>query len=149
MDAVLRALIMYAFLMLLFRVSGRRTFSEITSFDFILLLIIGDATQQALLGDDFSLTNAMLVIITLVIVDVLLSLAKRRAPRVDRLLEGLPMILVDHGRPLDDLMYKARVDREEVMHAARIYHGLERMDQIKYAVLERSGGITIVPADSG
>lgn len=73
MDSVLRAAAMYVALMILFKIAGRRSLAELTTFDFVLLMIIGEATQQALLGDDFSLTNSIVVIVTLIAVDVGLS----------------------------------------------------------------------------
>jgi uncharacterized membrane protein YcaP (DUF421 family) len=79
MDSVLRAAAIYLVLLVLFRVAGRRTLSEMTSFDFVLLLVIGEATQQALLGEDFSLINAVLVIITLIMLDVLISWVTQRS----------------------------------------------------------------------
>jgi uncharacterized membrane protein YcaP (DUF421 family) len=145
MDSVLRATVIYVVLLLVFRIAGRRTLSEMTSFDFVLLLIIGEATQQALLGEDFSLTNAFLVIVTLLAIDIAISLWKQHSETANRIIEGVPTILVDHGRPLKALMDKARVREEEVLEAARRLQGLERMDQIKYAVLEVSGGISIIP----
>jgi uncharacterized membrane protein YcaP (DUF421 family) len=145
MDAVLRATAIYFFLLLIFRLSGKRSIAQITTFDLILLLIISEATQQALLGQDFSLTNAFLVIVTLVGIDIGLSLLKQRSPRFEKILEDEPLIIVEEGRPLLDRMKKARVDEEDVLIAARILQGLERMDQIKYAVLERNGGISIIP----
>ena len=145
MESVLRAVAIYVVLLIVFRIAGRRTLSEMTSFDFVLLLIIGEATQQALLGEDFSLTNAFLVIITLLALDVAISLWKQRSEAANRIIEGVPTILVDHGRPLKALMDKARVREEEILEAARRLQGLERMDQIKYAVLEVSGGISIIP----
>ena len=147
MDAVLRAGAIYIFLLLLFRISGRRTLSEITTFDFILLLIIGEATQQGLLGDDFSVTNALLIIATLIVMDIVLSLFKEHVPIAGKLLDGMPMVLVENGQPLRDRMKKARVDEYDIMEEARRAQGLERMDQIKYAVLEVSGAISIVPKD--
>ena len=145
MDAVLRASAIYFFLLLIFRLSGKRSIAQITTFDLILLLIISEATQQALLGQDFSLTNAFLVIVTLVGIDIGLSLLKQRSPRIEKILEDEPLIIVDEGRPLLARMKKVRVDEEDVLIAARILQGLERMDQIKYAVLERNGGISIIP----
>jgi uncharacterized membrane protein YcaP (DUF421 family) len=145
MDAVLRASAIYFFLLLIFRLSGKRSIAQITTFDLILLLIISEATQQALLGQDFSLTNAFLVIVTLVGIDIGLSLLKQRSPTIEKLLEDEPLIIVEEGRPLLDRMKKVRVDEEDVLIAARILQGLERMDQIKYAVLERNGGISIIP----
>ena len=148
MDAVLRAFAIYLFLVVVFRISGKRTLAEVTTFDFVLLLIISEATQQALLGDDFSVTMAFLVIITLVGLDIFFSLVQRRFTPVARLMSGLPLVLVDNGKLLDERMKKVRVDKAEILHSARQSHGLEHMDQVKYAVLETSGGISIVPRES-
>ena len=147
MDAVLRATALYLLLLIVFRVSGRRMLAELTTFDFVLLLIIGEATQQALLGGDFSFINAMLVIVTLVTLEIVLSLLKGWAPFLGKLLDGTPMIVVDHGRPLRERMHKARIDEEDILEAARRLQGIERLDQIKYAVLEVSGGISVIPND--
>lgn len=116
-----------------------------TNFDLLLLLLTGEATQQGLLGNDYSLTNAFLVILTLIGLDVSLSLWKQRSPQLEKLVDGVPMVIVEDGRPLKDRMDKARVDESDILTAARVLQGLERMDQIKYAVLERSGGISIIP----
>lgn len=145
MDAIARGVVMYFFLLVLFRIAGRRTLGQMTNFDLVLLLIISEATQNAMLGNDFSVTNGILVILTLVGIDIGLSLLKQHFPRVERHLEGLPLVLVDRGRPLKDLMYKARVDEQDILSSAREKHGLERMEQIKYAVLEAHGGISIIP----
>jgi uncharacterized membrane protein YcaP (DUF421 family) len=148
-DSVLRAAAVYLFLLVLFRIAGRRTLAELTNFDFVLLLIISEATQAAMIGEDYSLTGGFLVILTLVGLDVGLSLGKQRMPRLDRWLEGTPTVIVADGRPRKDLMDRARVDEEDVLEAARSQLGLERMDQIKYAVLERNGGISIIPRRDG
>ena len=146
MDAVVRALIVYAVVLVIFRVSGKRSLSQITTFDFVLLLIIGESVQQGLIGDDFSLTKAILLMITLLGVDIGISLLKQRSPAIGKLVDGVPLIIVENGKPIKEYMDKARVDVDDVLTAARETHGLERMDQIKYAVLERSGGISIIPA---
>ena len=145
MDSVLRGAAIYLFLLVLFRVAGKRTLSEATTFDFVLLLIIGEATQQALLGEDFSLTNAFLVILTLIGIDIAMSLWEQRWPRLGKWLEGVPLVIVEHGEPLRERMQRVRVSEEEILAAARERQGLARMDQIQYAVLERSGGISIIP----
>src|SRR5690606_8919011 len=126
MDAVLRGVIVYAFLLLFFRFIGKRSLSQITTFDFVLLLIIGEATQQALLGDDFSIVNALLVIVTLMIIDIGLSLVKQRSSKVEKLIDGVPTILVENGQPIDEHMQKARIDREDILESARELQGLER-----------------------
>ena len=147
MDAVLRSVTIYVVLLILFRIAGRRTLSELTTFDFVLVLIIGEATQQALLGEDFSLINAVLVIDTLLFLDIVMALAKARWKTFDKIVDGVPTIIVENGRPLRDRIRKARVDEGDVMEAARRLQGIERMDQIRYAVLEVSGGITVIPRE--
>lgn len=144
MDTVLRALAMYAFLLVIFRVGGKRSLAQITAFDFVLLLIISETTQQALTGQDYSVTNAFLLVLTLVTVDIVLSLVKRHSPRVDRLVEGRPLVLVNEGKPIAERMAMERVDEEDILSAARTHHGLESLSQIRYAVLERNGGIAII-----
>src|SRR3954452_25439669 len=109
MDSVLRGTIGYLFLLVIFRVAGRRTLSRATTFDLVLVLVIGGAARTALLGHDNSMTNACLVIITLVGLDVGLSLAKRHWPRFDRLVEGMPLVIVADGHPLRDRMRWARI----------------------------------------
>ena len=145
MDSVLRAASVYLILLIIMRVAGKRTLAQVTAFDFILLLIIGEATQQALLGEDFSVINAAVVIGTLVLLDIALSVLKQRSTKLDRIIDDSPVVIVDNGKLLRDRMDRARIDEQEILVAARELHGLERLEQIKYAVLERSGGISIVP----
>ena len=145
MESVLRATAIYAFLLLIFRVTGKRSMAQITAFDFVLLLIIGEATQQALLGNDFSIINAFVVIGTLMFLELGLSLVKGWVPKLDPLLDSTPLVIVEDGKVLHDRIKNERVDLNDILAAARERHGLERLDQIKFAVLERSGGISIIP----
>ena len=145
MDSVFRAAAVYLILLVILRIAGKRTLAQITVFDFILVLIISEATQQALLGDDFSITAAAVVIATLVLLDIALSVLKQRSERLDEIIDDIPVVIVDNGKLLLDRMNRARIDEQDILVAARELHGLERLDQIKYAVLERSGGISIVP----
>lgn len=146
MELILRGVAVYLFLLVLFRILGKRSLSETTTFDFVLLLIVGEATQQALLGNDFSVTNALVLITVLMGVDIVFVKLKGRYKKLDRLLEGTPLILVDHGKPLTLHMKESHVDTEDILEAARLSHGLERLEQIKYAVLERDGQISIIPS---
>lgn len=145
MESVLRAATVYVALMIIMRLAGKRSLAQITTFDFVLLLIISEATQNAMIGQDFSMTNAIIVIVTLVTLDVGLSLLKRRSKMMDKLIDDVPLIIVENGVLLKERMHKARVDEADILGAARHLQGLERMDQIRYAVLETSGGISIVP----
>ena len=149
MDTIIRTLAVYGFLLLIFRLAGKRAMADTDTFDFVILLIISEATQQALLDDDNSMTNGFLVVITLVGLDILLSLIKQRWTAVEKALDGTPMIILEDGRPLAERMEKARVDTSDILTAARERLGLERLEQIKYAVLERGGGISIIPSERG
>jgi uncharacterized membrane protein YcaP (DUF421 family) len=147
MDAVLRAVVLYLILLVVFRVAGKRSLAQVTTFDFVLLLVISEATQNALLGSDYSITYALISIVTLVTVDMGLSLAQDRWPRIGPWLDDVPVLLVEHGRPIERAMKRSRISEAEVLQAARLSQGLERLAQVKYAVLEQTGEISIIPAE--
>jgi uncharacterized membrane protein YcaP (DUF421 family) len=145
MDVIIRSIIIYVMLWALLRLAGRRTLGELNSFDLVLLLVIGGATQRALLGQDYSVTTAMLVIATLILVDVALSLLMRTFPALTRIVNGAPMIVVEHGKPLTGRLDRARISADDVLVAARQTHGLERLEDIKFAILEANGKISVIP----
>ena len=126
METVLRAEAIDLVLMVVFKIAGRRTLLQMTSFDLILLLIISEATQQALLGDDFSVTGAALTIITLVTIDIVLGKLKSRFPVVEQAIDGGPVILVENGNLLTERMKMTGIDPDDVLEAARSGPGLER-----------------------
>ena len=145
MQSVFRAAAIYFILLLVFRVSGNRAIGQITTFDFVLLLIISEAIQQAMITTDYSLTNAFLLVVTLVGLDIMMSLWKQRSEKVARVLDGLPILVIEDGKLHHDRMQKERVDEGDILQVARDKHGLERLEQIKHAVVEASGGISVVP----
>jgi uncharacterized membrane protein YcaP (DUF421 family) len=147
MDAILRIIAMYGFLVVVFRIAGNRALSEATTFDLLMLLIISETTQQAMVDDDHSMTHSFLLVLTLVGVDRVLAYLKQRSPAAERILEGVPLVLMQDGELLKDRMDKVQVDEGDIIEAARELRGLERLEQIKYAVLERSGTITIIPKE--
>jgi uncharacterized membrane protein YcaP (DUF421 family) len=149
MDTVLRAVSVYALLLIIFRIAGKRSLAQITTFDLILTLIISEAIQQALVDNDNSMTNAFILVITLVGVDIGLSLLKQRSSAVDKVLEGMPVIILEGDQVHRERMSLERIDEADILNAAREAHGLERLDQIKYAIVEANGHITIVPRPIG
>lgn len=144
-SVVFRGLIVYFLLFIILRMAGKRTLGEMTAFDLVLLLIIGEAVQNALLDDDHSITGSMLVIITLVFTDIVVSLGTNKYRNFDNLINGIPLIILENGKPLQDRMQKARLQEDDIMEAARKTQGLESLDQIKFAVLEKDGSISIIP----
>lgn len=147
MEAVIRAATLYFILMIIFRLTGKRTMSQATTFDMVVLLVISEAVQNFLVDQDHSFTHMLLVVMTLLGLDVVLSLIKQKSPTFEKWMDGVPVVLVEDGKLLEDRMQKSRVDTSDILEAARQTQGLERMDQIKYAILERTGGISIVPKE--
>lgn len=134
--------------MIVFRLSGKRSLAQTTPFEFILLLIISEVTQQALVGEDYSLTTSIILITTLVGTDLFFSFIKQKWRGFEKVTEGSPLIIVADGKLLENRARKSRVSEEDVLEAARSLHGLERLEQIKYAVLELDGSISIIPNES-
>lgn len=145
MNPVIRGIIVYVFLLLILRIMGKRSLSKTTTFDLIVLLIISEVTQQAMIGRDESLTGAAILITTLMGMDLLFTLLKKPFKLFEKAVEGTPLIIVDRGKPLKQRMGKTKVDESDVLQAARSKWGLEKMEQVKYAVLEKDGTISIIP----
>jgi uncharacterized membrane protein YcaP (DUF421 family) len=129
----------------MFRFAGKRTLAQTSSFELGLLLIISETVQEALIDDDHSMTNGFLLILTLVGTTILLSWIKQHFPKADKWLEEEPLIILENGKPHKERMDKVRVDEREILMAARKLHGIMNLDEIKYAILESNGEISIVP----
>ena len=145
MESILRAAIVYIVLLVLFRIAGKRSLAEVTAFDLVLLLIISEATQQAMIDNDNSMTNALLLVVTLIGMNILFSVLARRWEGFGKLVEDVPLVIVQDGKLVQDRMRRERVSENEVMEAARELQGVERLEQVRYAILERNGHITIIP----
>jgi uncharacterized membrane protein YcaP (DUF421 family) len=136
---------MYFFLLFVFSMAGKRSMAEMDTFDMVTLLIISEATQNALVGQNYSMSYSLLVIITLVACTVFMAWLKARKPRMEQVLQGGPVILVENGRFFRDRMKAAFVDEQDILSTARREQAIERLDQIKFAILETSGQISIIP----
>jgi uncharacterized membrane protein YcaP (DUF421 family) len=147
MEIVLRAAAMYLILLLIFRLSGKRTLSEADTFDFLMLLIISETTQQAMIRQDSSFTNALILVVTLVFLTIVLSHLKQWSPRISSAIDDEPIVVLAHGKLFDKRCDKLRVDEADIIEAARENLGLERLEQIKFAVVERNGSISIIAED--
>jgi uncharacterized membrane protein YcaP (DUF421 family) len=145
MEIVVRAVAVYVVVWLFFRIAGKRTLNQMTMFDFVVLLIISEATQQAIVGKDYSLTGSALAVATFLGLDVGLSLIKRRFPAVEKVIDSVPVVLIEKGHLHHDRLKKERVDEEDILTHARQAHGISLLEDIDYAVLETSGQVTIIP----
>ncbi len=147
MDAVLHGMAIYIVLLLLFRLAGKRALADASISDLLLLLILGESLQQALVGrENYSVAVAavaIVVLLGLIRFSDYLAARTRREEKPDR--DGAPIVLVQDGEPLADQMTKARVTEQQILSQARRSLGLERMEQIQYAVLDMTGNISILP----
>ena len=144
MDIVVRAVVMFLFVWLVTRAVGRRELSTLEPFDLILLIVIGDLIQQGVTQNDFSVTGAMLAVGTVGAMTVLFSWLAFRFPRVQPVLEGDPVILVERGKPIERNLRTNRITREELASQARLQQ-IAHLDDIDWAVLETSGNISFIP----
>jgi uncharacterized membrane protein YcaP (DUF421 family) len=143
MDIVLRAIVVFVFILVLTRVIGRRELGSLAPIDLVLLIILGDALQQGLTQDDYSLTGALLVVGTLAVLQVFTSWVAFRVPVARRLLEGEPLIVVEDGKPIERNLKRERLTVEEVAESARM-HEIGSLDEVQWAVLERNGEISFI-----
>jgi uncharacterized membrane protein YcaP (DUF421 family) len=147
MDLVIRALVISLVVYAVTRAVGKRELSTLEPFDLILLVVIGDLVQQGVTQSDYSVTGAITVICTVALVSVGLSTINFRIPRLRGLLEGEPVVLVEDGRLLERNMKRERITREDIEATARKQQVLS-LDDIRWAVLETTGEISIIPRGS-
>jgi uncharacterized membrane protein YcaP (DUF421 family) len=147
MDIVLRGIVVFFALYVLMRMIGRRELSKLEPFDLILLIILGDAVQQGLTQDDYSLTGAMLAIGTIAVLQVAVSYLNFQFPRLRPLLNGEPIIIVQDGKPIERNLKRERLTLDDVAESARL-QGIGSLDEVAWGVLETSGTISFIKKNS-
>lgn len=143
MSLILRAAIAYWLLLFSVRLTGRRTASMLAPMDLVVLFLFGGVTISAVLGDDRSLTGAFTAVGTIGLMHVCVSWLKTRSSWFGRLVDGTPVVIYERGQWHDGRMLALRLQKADVMTAAR-QRGLERLDQVRYAVAERDGKVSII-----
>ncbi len=143
MDIVLRGIVVFFALYVLMRIIGRRELSKLEPFDLILLIILGDAVQQGLTQDDYSLTGAMLAVGTIAVLQVVVSFLNFRFPRLRPALNGEPIVIVQDGKPIPRNLKRERLTYEDLAESARL-QGIGSLDEVAWAVLETSGAISFI-----
>ena len=143
MDIVLRATVLYFFIVFVTRVVGRRELSSLSALDLILLIILGDAVQQGLTQDDYSVTGAMIAVGTIATLQVGSSYVSFRSKRASKVLEGLPMVLIDRGEMVTENMARERISEDELAGEMRGQQ-IASFDQVEWAILEANGTISFI-----
>ncbi|HEY8407487.1 MAG TPA: DUF421 domain-containing protein [Gaiellaceae bacterium] len=143
MDIVGRGVVVFLFLYLLMRMMGRRELSSLEPFDLILLIILGDAVQQGLTQDDYSLTGAILAVGTIGALQIATSYANFKFPRLRTFLDGEPIVVVQDGKPVEKNVKRERLTIDDLAEAAR-REGIPKLDDVAWAVMETSGQISFI-----
>jgi uncharacterized membrane protein YcaP (DUF421 family) len=143
MSLILRAAAAYLLLLFSVRLLGRRTASQLAPMDLVMLFLFGGVTISAVLGEDRSLTGAFTGICTIGLMHFLVSWGKNRSDWFGRLVDGTPVVIFERGSWHDDRMRDLRLQKADVMTAAR-QRGLQRLEQIRYAVAERDGKVSVI-----
>jgi uncharacterized membrane protein YcaP (DUF421 family) len=143
MDIVFRGIFVFFFLYVLMRMMGRRELSSLEPFDLILLIVLGDAVQQGLTQDDYSLTGAFLAIGTIAILQLAVSYANFRFPKLRPVLDGEPIVVVQDGKPIEKNLRRERVTIEDLAAAAR-QQNIAKIEDVQWAVMETSGAISFI-----
>ena len=146
MDTILKTAVVFCALVFVLRIVGRRSVAHMTPFELIIIFLIGGLANQAIVADDRSLTNALLAIATVALLHVLVATLKQYFPKFARVTDGTPIVIFNRGEWDRTSMKRLRIQEEDIMAASRL-QGLQRQEQIKFAIVERDGSIAIIKMD--
>ena len=144
MDIVLRAIVLYAFVVLVMRVMGRRELSSLGPVDLVLLIVLGDAIQQGLTQDDYSVTGAIIAVSTIAAVQVGVSQLSYRSRCARRLLEGDPVVIIQDGKLIERNMKRERLTEGEVAEEMRGQQ-IASVEDVEWGILESNGTMSFIP----
>jgi len=147
MDIALRAIFLYAFVIFVMRVTGRRELSALSPLDLVLLIVLGDAIQQGLTQDDYSVTGAVIPVATIATMRVASSWLAFRSKRARRVLEGDPIVIIQDGKLLEETIARERMTSDEVAEEMR-FQQIASFDQVAWGIVERNGQISFVRKQS-
>lgn len=146
MEVVLRATFIFFFVWLLMRILGKRTLAQLSPFELVLLIMLGDLVQGGVTQDDTSLTGAMLAASTLAFWVLAFSFLSWRFPRAESVIAGLPAVLISDGKVIEEAMKAERMPYSDLTEAAR-QQGIGDLDEVRLAVLENNGLVSFIKYD--
>ncbi len=142
-EFIVRGVVVYFAMLILLRLGGRKQVGQMSPFDFVLLLVISNAVQNSMNGGDNSLTGGLIIAVALVAANGLMSFMTFRSKKISGLLEGKPEILIHNGKIFEDMLIKEKITHEELRSTLR-KNGFSDIQQVKYAVLETTGEISVI-----
>jgi uncharacterized membrane protein YcaP (DUF421 family) len=143
MDIAIRAVVLFFFIVFITRVIGRRELSSLSPFDLILLIILGDAIQQGLTQDDYSVTGAIIAVSTIATLQVATSYVSYRSRRARKILEGLPIVVVQDGKFVEANLKRERMTSDEIEEEMRVQQ-IASLDRVEWAILETNGTMSFI-----
>jgi uncharacterized membrane protein YcaP (DUF421 family) len=146
MEIVIRSAALYLFVFLVTRAMGRKELGQLSSFELILLVVMGDLIQQGVTGDDRSVVGAMLAVTTFALLTVAISFVAFRWRRTEPLLEGIPVVVIRDGQPLEEVLRIERLTLEELKDAAR-EQGVPDLSEVRVGILEAEGRFSFLRTD--
>jgi uncharacterized membrane protein YcaP (DUF421 family) len=146
-DIVLRTTVVYLIILIGLRLAGKREIGQMAIFDLVVLLLLANAVQNAMVGPDTSLLGGLLAALVLLALNGLVAQLRLRWPRLQRIVEGSPTVLVLHGEPVMPHLRREGID-QETLEAALREHGIANIRDVEMAVLEIDGSISIVPVST-
>jgi uncharacterized membrane protein YcaP (DUF421 family) len=146
-EVVIRTAIVYLFVVAAIRLSGKREVGQMSVLELVVILVISDAVQNSMVGENTTLWGGLVAVVTLLGVDFAIKWLTQRSSRVRNVIEGEPRLLVRDGRLLPKALREESIDAEDVRAAVRA-HGLARIEDVRLAVLETDGSISIIPLDA-
>ena len=146
-EKVFRSVVIYLFMLLAFRFTGKRQVGQLTPFDLVVLLIISNVVQNAVIGNDNSLGGGIIGAVTILALNYLVVELTFRSKRARRLLEAHPTLLIHNGRILYENLERERITHDDLLSALR-RSGVAEPTKVRFAVLEENGGISVVPREN-
>jgi len=143
-ELILRGMVVYAFLLVLLRITGKRQVGQLAPFDLVLLLILSNAVQNSMNGGDNSLVGGLVSATTLVAINFLVGLSTFRSKRLESIIEGRPQVLIHNGTLFKDVMERSQLTHHELDAALR-QAGCASIGEVHSAILENNGAISVVP----
>jgi uncharacterized membrane protein YcaP (DUF421 family) len=143
MDVALRAIVLYLFLIFVMRVTGRRELAALSPIDLVLLIVLGDAIQQGLTQDDYSVTGALIAVSTIASMQVLTSYVGFKSRRMRKVLEGDPIVVVQNGKVIERNLKRERLTVDELCESMRLKQ-IGSIEDVEWAILEGNGEISFL-----
>ena len=143
-EFVLRAVAVYVVLLALIRLSGKRTMGQFTPFDMLLIVLLGTAVQNSLIGEDVSLLGGLLLAAVLIALNWCVALVTSRSARAERLIEGVPVVIARNGKLFERVLRRELISTDDFEEALRM-NNVEDVSEVEIALLETNGSISVVP----